>query len=388
MAVVTYESDVVKPASSAQRRHRTRVVRRARLTTVAVVAAIGLSACASPDFTLVAAGADTSNKALVMFMPSTANVYLAAAADAARSEAAEDGYTLTVIENNFDQVEQDQQVQQYLASGGKPAAFLWWPATSAAGVNSNRQLAQIAPVIQWNQTVVPNAEPFIKAYAGVSDTGIGKVAGEQALLARDAAVAAGMQLHSPGGNMLEFGFAAGYQASVDRHAAFTSATASAPFNLLHNEPAGFDAQAAFRAASQIIPKYLADGIDFIYCESNDLCVGVLPALEQNGLTPGKDVYVVAGTFSGDKQPLRDKLFYSTVLQSPVIEGQLVIRTAIQYLRTGEVKPGTFEVPPEPTDPGLSDDPPYQATYMPNPAITPESIDTLEIWGLDVDQLQP
>jgi ABC-type sugar transport system substrate-binding protein len=352
------------------------------------VAAIGLAACASPDFTLVAAGADTSNKALVMFMPSTANVYLAAAADAARSEATEDGYTLTVIENNFDQVEQDQQVQQYLASGGKPAAFLWWPATSAAGVNSNRQLAQIAPVIQWNQTVVPSAEPFVKAYAGVSDTGIGKVAGEQALLARDAAVAAGLQLHSPSGNLLEFGFAAGYQASVDRHAAFTAATASAPFNLLHNEPAGFDAQAGFRAASQIIPKYLADGIDFVYCESNDLCVGVLPALEQNGLTPGKDVYVVAGTFSGDKQPLRDKLFYSTVLQSPVIEGQLVIRTAIQYLRTGEVKPGIFEVPPDPTDPGLSSDPPYQATYMPNPAITPESIDTLKIWGLDVNQLQP
>jgi hypothetical protein len=46
------------------------------------------------------------------------------------------------------------------------------------------------------------------------------------------------------------------------------------------------------------------------------------------------------------------------------------------------------VPPDPTDPGLSDDPPYQATYMPNPAITPETIDTLRIWGLDINQLQP
>jgi hypothetical protein len=66
----------------------------------------------------------------------------------------------------------------------------------------------------------------------------------------------------------------------------------------------------------------------------------------------------------------------------------VIRTGIQYLRTGEVKPGTFQVPPDPTDPGLRDDPPYQATYMPNPAITPETIDTLRIWGLDINQLQP
>jgi ABC-type sugar transport system substrate-binding protein len=388
MAVRTFGTNAEMPPSSPRWRRRTRMVRRARMLTVAVVAAIALSACASPDFTLVASGTDTSNKALVMFMPSTANVYLAAAANAARNEATNNGYTLTVIENNFDQVEQDQQVQQYLASGGNPAAFLWWPATSAAGVNSNRQLAQIAPVIQWNQAVVPSAEPFIKAYAGVSDTGIGKTAGEQALLARAAAVAAGLQLHSPGGNLIEFGFAAGYQASVERHDAFTAATAGAPFNLLHNEPAGFDAQAGFRAASQIIPKYLSDGIDFIYCESNDLCVGVLPALEQNGLTPGKDVYVIAGTFSGDKQPLRESAFYSTVLQSPVIEGQLVVRTALQYLRTGEVRPGTFEVPPDPTDPGLSDGPPYQATYMPNPAITPGTIDTLRIWGLDVNQLQP
>ena len=385
MAVSKLEA--VDPVRVRRRPHR-RTAWRTRITAIAVMATIALAGCASPDFRLVASGTDLSNKSLVMFMPSTANVYLAAAAAAARTEAAKNGYTLTVIENNFDQVEQDQQVQQYLASGGKPAAFLWWPATSAAGVNSNRQLAQVAPVIQWNQAIVPSAVPFVKAYAGVSDTGIGKVAGEQALKARDAAVAAGLQLHSPGGNLLEFGFAAGYQASVERHDAFTAATASAPFNLLHNEPAGFDAQAAYRAASQIVPKYLAEGIDFVYCESNDLCVGVLTALEQNGLTPGKDVYVVAGTFSGDKQPLRDKLFSSTALQSPVIEGQLVIRTGIQYLRTGEVKPGTFQVPPDPTDPGLSDDPPYQATYMPNPAITPETIDTLRIWGLDINQLQP
>jgi len=385
MAVSKLEA--VDPVRVRRRPHR-RTAWRTRIAAIAVMATIALAGCASPDFRLVASGTDLSNKSLVMFMPSTANVYLAAAAAAARTEAAKNGYTLTVIENNFDQVEQDQQVQQYLASGGKPAAFLWWPATSAAGVNSNRQLAQVAPVIQWNQAIVPSAVPFVKAYAGVSDTGIGKVAGEQALKARDAAVEAGLQLHSPGGNLLEFGFAAGYQASVERHDAFTAATASAPFNLLHNEPAGFDAQAAYRAASQIVPKYLAEGIDFVYCESNDLCVGVLTALEQNGLTPGKDVYVVAGTFSGDKQPLRDKLFSSTALQSPVIEGQLVIRTGIQYLRTGEVKPGTFQVPPDPTDPGLSDDPPYQATYMPNPAITPETIDTLRIWGLDINQLQP
>lgn len=384
---VTCKLEAVDPVRVRRRPHR-RTVWRTRIAAIAVMATIALAGCASPDFRLVASGTDLSNKSLVMFMPSTANVYLAAAAAAARTEAAKNGYTLTVIENNFDQVEQDQQVQQYLASGGKPAAFLWWPATSAAGVNSNRQLAQVAPVIQWNQAIVPSAVPFVKAYAGVSDTGVGKVAGEQALKARDAAVAAGLQLHSPGGNLLEFGFAAGYQASVERHDAFTAATASAPFNLLHNEPAGFDAQAAYRAASQIVPKYLANGIDFVYCESNDLCVGVLTALEQNGLTPGKDVYVVAGTFSGDKQPLRDKLFSSTALQSPVIEGQLVIRTGIQYLRTGEVKPGTFQVPPDPTDPGLSDDPPYQATYMPNPAITPETIDTLRIWGLDINQLQP
>jgi ABC-type sugar transport system substrate-binding protein len=355
---------------------------------VIVAAVLGLAGCASPNFAQVAGGVDTTNTTLVMFMPSTANVYLAAVAEAARAEATAHGYRLTVIENNFDQAEQDQQVQQYLATGARPASFLWWPATSAAGVNSNRQLAQVAPVIQFNQAVGPAAEPVVKAYAGVSDIGIGQTAGAEALAARQAALAAGLQLRSPGGNLIEFGFSAGYQAGVERHNAFVDATRSAPFNLLHNEPAGFDAQAGFAAASQIIPKYLPQGIDFVYCQNNDLCVGVATALRQSGLAPGRDVYLVTGNYSGDKQPLKDGLIYSSVVQSPVIEGKLVVRTALQYLRTGDVQDGTVVVPADPADPGLQPDAPHRTTYMPNPSLTPQNVGQLQIWGMNVDQLMP
>jgi ABC-type sugar transport system substrate-binding protein len=357
-----------------------------RLALLVTASALALTACGggSSSSSAASGGApDSGNKKLVMFLPSTSNVYLAADVKGAKEEAASLGYELKVIENNFDQAEEDQQVQQYLAGGEKPAAVLWWPASSKAGVNSTRLLSRMAPVIQFNQGIVPEQAPFVKAYAGVNDKGIGSTAGEMALKARDEAVAKGMKLHSPGGNLIEFAFTAGYQAGIDRHDSFLEATKAKPFNILQNEPAGFDAQAGYKAASQVIPKFKSQGIDFVYAQNNNMAVGIVKALKQNGLTPGKDVMVIAGDLSGDKQPLKDGDVYSAVIESPVIEGKLVVRTAVQYLQTGKVQPGTEEVKPDATDPGLQSTPPYATAYMPNPPVTKDTLDTIKIWGMDV-----
>ena len=56
-------------------------------------------------------------KDLVMFTMTASNVYGANQISGAKQEAEELGYKLTVFQNNFSQPEQDQQVQQYIASG-------------------------------------------------------------------------------------------------------------------------------------------------------------------------------------------------------------------------------------------------------------------------------
>ena len=61
-------------------------------------------------------------KDLVMFTMTASNVYGANQIRGAEEEAAKLGYKLTVFQHNFSQPEQDQQVQQYIASGAKPAA--------------------------------------------------------------------------------------------------------------------------------------------------------------------------------------------------------------------------------------------------------------------------
>lgn len=371
---------------------------RTRKVAVAITAVIALSlgvtACSSGGGSASSGAAGTGSldgkgALVVVFMPSTSNVYLNADAKALKEEAAKLNYKVKVIENNFDQNEEDQQVQQFLATGQKAAAYLYWPATDEAGINSSRLLSQKAPVIQFNQGVLDKAKPYIKAYAGVSDLGIGSTAGKMALQALGEDQKSGRTFHGPGGkpNIIDITFPTGYQAGTDRQSSFDKVIGD-KFNTLASEPAPtVDAQGGFSAASQVIPKFKDSGIDYVYAHSNNVAVGVIKALQQSGLTPGKDVTVIAGDFSGDKQPLRDGLIYSAVVQSPAIEGQLAMDTVAKYLAAGKVKNGSFDVPPDATKPKLTTDAPYSTTIMPNPPIQAKNYNSFKIWGLAIDELE-
>lgn len=331
---------------------------------------------------------DGGGALLKVFMPSTSNVYLAAASQSIKDQAKALNYTVNIVENNWDQTEQDQQVQEWLATGEHASAVLFWPAGAAAATNSIRLLSAQAPVIQFNNLVTPEASKFVTAYAGVSDTGIGKEAGANALAAVEKLKGAGVKFHGPGGkpNVVEIRFTAGYAAGDDREKAFAEATPGA-FNMLAVEPTPtVDAQGGFKAASQVIPRFLAQGIDIIYAHSNDVANGVVQALEQNGLKPGKDVILITGTSSGDMTNLRSGKIWSATLQSPVIEGALVVRTAAQYIATGQVQAGEVTLEPSTTKPELKVEAPHKATYMMNPQVTAENNLSFDIWGLSFDKL--
>jgi ABC-type sugar transport system substrate-binding protein len=314
-------------------------------------------------------------------MPSTSNIYLKDFLTDLKTEATKLNFKTKVIQNNFDQTEEDQQVQQYIASGEKPAAFIWWPADAKAGINSARQLLRIAPVIQTDQNIYPGAEKSVTAYSGVDQGHVAYIAGEQALKARAADRAAGKESHSKGGNLLEFSFTTGYQAGVDRHKQFLKATKSEPFNLLHNEPVKtLDAQGGFDAASQIIPKYKSQGIDYIFCQNNNMCVGVVKAVIQNGLTPNKDVTIIAGDLSGDPAAWKGGEIYSAVMQSARIEGVIVVDSVAQYLSAGKVVKGTQQYEVTADKPKVKNTAPHFNTFMPlAPAYAAEA-DKLKIWG--------
>lgn len=332
---------------------------------------------------------DGGGKQIVAFMPTSAAIYVNSAIQGVKATAAENNYQVTVFENNFDQTQEDQQVQQFIASGQKPAAIIWWPSNVGASVNSVRQLARIAPVFQMNQRVLDDVNEYVTAYAGVNDVALAETAGQQAMLARTQAVDSGRKLSSSGGNLLEFAFSAGYQASDDRHQGFVDSTSSSPFQILatENATANLDAQDGFNHASQLIPAFKPQGIDVIWSHNLDMANGIVTALEQNGYQPGVDVSVVAGNCSGSPDNLLNGKVFSAVIQPPTMEGQLIVRTIVQYLATGQVQDGSTTIPStETAAPELTMTAPMKNTYLPVAPIDAKSFNTLTIWGLSGEKL--
>lgn len=355
--------------------------------------AVGLAACstpapaANPSSDGGSGSLDGNGQTIVAFMPTTAIAYVKDVSDTLKSEGEKHNFTVKVFENKLDQTEEDQQVQQYLATGEQPAAFIWWPSNAEAGINSSRLLSKTAPVIQISQSVAKEGSEYITAYAGAGANIIGESAGAMLLEARKERLADGGELHSKDGNLIEFTFPTGYQQGIDRHDGMIEGTKSAPFNVLQVEPVkSIDAQGGFDAASLVIPKFLGEGIDFVFAQNLSMAGGVVTALEQNGLVPGKDVIVVSGNDAGDKTPLMDGRVYSAVIQSPVVEAKLALRTIMQYLATGKIDDGEIRLPVETDEPELTATPPAKVTYMPSPPFKVADIDGFKLWGLSYPEL--
>ena len=75
----------------------------------------------------VGSGATKSKGLIIIFGPTSSNNYVAQLYKGARETAKKLNYDLKIVQNNFDQSEEDNQVQQQLSSGTKPLAYGWWP---------------------------------------------------------------------------------------------------------------------------------------------------------------------------------------------------------------------------------------------------------------------
>lgn len=368
--------------------------RRLISTAVSVVAMLALSLTAVGSAgAATTKGSGTLNghgKTIVVFFVATTDVYINADVIAVKAEAKKLNYKVNIILNNFDQNQEDQQVRQYLSTGQKPAAFIYWPATDAAGINSSRLLSKVAPVFQIDQGVLPQAKPYVTAYVGANQYSIGEEAGFMALKSLKAEKKAGVKFHGPNGkpNILNISFPPGYQAGISRMEGFYKIVGKS-FNVLATEYAPTtDAAGGLTAAGQIIPKFKSEGIDYVFAGSNAIGGGVVTALKQNGIVSGgKGTTIISGDFSGNKLPLEKGQIYSAVLQSPVIEGGLTVQTVARFLATGQVKAGTVTIPFDHKAPVVSLTPPATTTYMPNPPILQSNYKNFVFWGLGINKLE-
>jgi len=325
-------------------------------------------------------------KEMVLFTMTASNVYGANQIAGAKKMAGELGYKLKVFQNNFSQPEQDQQVQQYVATGAKPAAALIFPWVADAAINAVRQLASVGPVIMITQE--PNAQTteFVKAYAGANQQLIGRVAGDMMLKAREAARKEGVKLHSKEGNLLVFQHPEGEKTGVERWKGFEEATKGEPFNVLGTEYGANDPETGYEKGNQVIPRFKGKGIDFLYVSNQQAANGIIRALKENGIKPGKDVKIVSSDCSGSIEAVKNGETFGTGLQSGAIEGSLGVATAARYIATKKVEGDMQQSKAEPEQPETEATPPAKLNYMPHAAaIGAKGIDT-QIWGYTAEEI--
>jgi ABC-type sugar transport system substrate-binding protein len=326
-------------------------------------------------------------KELVLFTMTASNVYGANQIAGAQKAADELGYELKVFQNNFSQPEQDQQVQQYVATGAKPAAALIFPWVADAAINAIRQLDRVAPVIMITQEPNEQTQPFTKAYAGANQQLIGRVAGEMLLEARKEARDEGVKLHSKEGNLLVFQHPEGEKTGVERWKGFEEVTGDEPFNVLGTEYGANDPETGYEKGSQVIPRFKDKGIDFLYVSNQQAANGIIRALKENGIKPGKDVKIVSSDCSGSLEAVENGETFGTGLQSGAIEGYLGVVTAARYIASGKVEGDMQQFEAEPEAPEFEATPPAQLNYMPHAAaIGPDGIGDTQIWGYSAEEI--
>jgi ribose transport system substrate-binding protein len=318
---------------------------------------------------------------LVVFMPPGTDNYLAQWQKGARAKAKELGYDIKIIETTRDQAEQDSQVQQELASGEKVDGYIWWPYVNAAGTGSLRALSQSGvPVVFTNQYPIPGTEKFWTAYAGVNDF----LNAETAAKALLKACADTPTVKCDKGLIITF--PAGYSAGSDREKAFKKII-EGKLTVIQEHDAGFMAQEGYKTASQIIPAHKNE-ISWVYTENDSLAEGVIQALKENGLHPGKDVLVVGGTCHGDTTNLLNKEIIGTGIQAAFLEGWSSVQSTYKYLKTKKVLDGDTYLPSDPNTPPSDDGEPHRFNFIPNPWVgnTQADLDNFKLWGYSFKDL--
>jgi ABC-type sugar transport system substrate-binding protein len=323
----------------------------------------------------------------VFFSQTHATPFTAGLEAGVNSEASRLGYTVKVIETpDVDQTTEDGLVRQYVSSGAKPAAFLYWPANASASAGSVRMLSQVAPVIQIDNSVLPAEAPFVAAYAGQNSQQLGANVGTLLTSLRASVKQSGQTLHSAAGNLLVLNFPAGYQPGIDRTTGFKSATSADPFSLLHEEFGNYYAtQLAYQGALQVLPKYKSS-LDFISVPTTSAAIGVAQALSQNGLTAGKDVRIIAGNCDAGISAIRTGMVSGTSFLSPLAEGRLGVDVIAKYLATKKVASGDMKYPVSAAPPEVTATAPSKNNYIPLPTVTNADLDTVNLWGSKISDI--
>lgn len=333
----------------------------------------------SPDDTSSSANGE-SKGTIVGFLGSRSVTYLAQWQDSATAEAEAAGYEFEIIEQTFDQTVQNQQVQQRLAAPDDPVAYVIHPAdANSVSASLAAMAATGTPVFVWNNFPLEQDRQFITAYAGVNDTLIGENTGHLMVEAREALESI-RPLSSEGGNVLIVNSPPTIPFSYLREDGLRSVIEPQGFNIIGQSGTSLDQASGFEAASALIAAHQADGIDFIWAQNDATAAGVIEAVKQAGLEPGRDVMVIGANCRDDISLLESGEQFGTNLQGAALEGEFSMDVVLRYLENPEVNEGDYNPPPDPDSKPELPETISENNFIPSPAVRGEDIDSTTLWG--------
>jgi ribose transport system substrate-binding protein len=269
------------------------------------------------------------------------------------------GYKIDVYENQFNQAEQDQQVQQVLATGVLPDVFIWWPSDAVAGLGSLRALFKTGvPVLKINQLPNDQDKKYIFGFAGPDDRLRARNAGLMMVEAAKAAKAAGKKSF----NVVAVTYPQSYGGYVLSMNAFNDAIAGSDLTLIGEVDEGFGQANGYKGAAKLIAKLRNKNIDYVYGMDDAILTGAIKAFEESEYKMGEDVIAVGTVCNGDRQLIEEGKQYGTTLQSALHEGQLAIKMVEEYMANGKLE--------------------NYLNFTPNPSVTAANMDTVALKGYD------
>ena len=269
------------------------------------------------------------------------------------------GYELSIFENQFNQAQQNQQIQQYLALGELPSAFIWFPTDDVSGLEALQLLAETGvPILKVNQLPNELDKEYIFGFAGPDFSLRGRSAG---YMMREAA-ANKKESGGSGFNVVVLSYPhdfKGYNLTIE---AFKNAILGTDLNVISDVGVGFGRLNGYEGALDLIGDIGSQSIDFVFGMDDAILTGGIKAFEDAGKIMGEDIVAIGAVCNGNRNLFNDGKQYGTTLQSPLHEGQLAIKLVDEYITTGALK--------------------KFINFTPNPPISIENIDTSALQGYD------
>jgi len=233
------------------------------------------------------------------------------------------GMNLFMFNAKFDAQLQATQMDDAIAM--RPALICVFAADSQ-GIAPGIKKAYDAkiPVFMINNPPVEESIPYTVAYGGPNIYAEGEAAGEMM-----------HELLKGNGKVVMIEGLPGQAAQIDRANGFTDRLQAlgSRIEVIGRQTASWRKDLAVQVMQDFITRFGSE-IDAVYGQDDTLGVGAAIAMEEAGIKPGAIPIVGIGGSKEGLKAIADGVMYGTVMQSPIVETNLVAPMAVKMVKDG------------------------------------------------------